>query len=169
MFDSVWLLNLLMIHIRRFIPGEEPALYEIYHSAIHLVACRDYTEAQLQAWASTGADAEVWAARIRGINPFVAVLEGKPVGYADVQQNGYIDHFFVSGRHPRQGIGSALMAVLEAEARGLGITELTSHVSRTAQPFFERFGFHVVEQRMPVIRGIAIPNALMRRVLSDEG
>lgn len=156
------------IQIRRLIEGEESALYEIYHSAIHLIACRDYSEDQLRAWASTGEDRDVWATRMHSINPFVAVLEGKPVGYADVQPNGYIDHFFVSGRHPRQGIGRSLMMVLEAEARRLGVRELTSHVSRTAQPFFERFGFHVVEQRLPVIQEIAIPNALMRRILSDE-
>lgn len=39
---------------------------------------------------------------------------------------------------------------------------LSSDVSLTAQPFFARFGFEIVEQRCPVIRGVAIPNALMR-------
>ena len=44
--------------------------------------------------------------------------------------------------------------------------ELTSDVSRTAQPLFERFGFTVVEERQPELRGVVIPNAFMRlRVL----
>ena len=152
------------MRIRRFNPGEEPALFEIYHSAIHLIASRDYTEAQVNAWAPSDFDHDLWANRIRGINPFVAEIDGKPVGYADIQENGYIDHFFVSGRHPRQGIGSALMAVLESEARRMGIVTLTSDVSRTAQPFFRSFGFQVVEQRVPVMRGVEVPNALMRKV-----
>ena len=105
---------------------------------------------------------------MRGIDPFVAEIEGRPVGYADVQKNGYIDHFFVSGLHPRQGIGRSLMAVLEAEARRLGVTELSSDVSRTAQPFFASFGFKVVEQRVPVVRGVVVPNALMRKALDAQ-
>ncbi|MBK1612147.1 GNAT family N-acetyltransferase [Rubrivivax gelatinosus] len=153
------------MRIRRFNPGEEPALFEIYHSAIHLIASRDYTEQQINAWAPAVLDEEVWANRIRVINPFVAELEGALVGYADVQQNGYIDHFFVSGRHPRQGIGSALMAVLESEAKRHQITELTSDVSRTAQPFFAHSGFQIVEQRVPVVRGVEIHNALMRKFI----
>jgi putative acetyltransferase len=97
----------------------------------------------------------------------VAEIDGQPVGYADVQQNGYIDHFFVSGHYPRQGIGKALMVFIHSEALRLNITELTSNVSRTAQPFFERFGFIVVEQRKPVIRGFEMQNALMRKSLGD--
>ena len=151
------------MHIRRFNPGEEQALFDIYHSAIHLIAIRDYTEEQVSAWAPSNLDEELWVRRMRGINPFVAEIEGKLVGYADVQENGYIDHFFVSGQHPRQGIGRSLMGVLESEAKRLGVTELTSDVSRTAQPFFERFGFQIVEQRIPVIRGVEVPNALMRK------
>jgi putative acetyltransferase len=117
------------MHIRRFNPGEEPALFDIYYSAIHLIAIRDYTEEQVNAWAPSNPDKELWVRRMRGINPFVAEIEDKLVGYADVQENGYIDHFFVSGRHPRKGIGRSLMQVLESEAERLGVTELTSDVS----------------------------------------
>jgi putative acetyltransferase len=49
------------------------------------------------------------------------------------------------------------------EATALGIPEMTADVSRTAGPFFEKFGFEIVEQRFPVVRGVEIPNALMRR------
>jgi putative acetyltransferase len=152
--------------IRRYRLGEEPALFEVYYSAIHLVARRDYSPEQIQAWAPRDLDQGLWATRIRGINPFVAELGGELVGYADIQANGYIDHFFVSGQHGRRGIGTALMNHLLHEARCASLTELRSDVSRTAQPFFERFGFTVVEERQPELRGVVIPNALMRlRVL----
>lgn len=155
------------VHIRRHREGEEPALFEIYYSAIHLVACRNYTPEQLQAWAPRDFDAELWRRRIRGISPFVAELNGQIVGYADLQPNGYIDHFFVSGTHPREGIGSQLMQHLLDQAQALGISELTSDVSRTAQPFYETFGFSVVEQRCPELRGVVVPNALMRRTCNE--
>ncbi len=153
------------MNIRRFHHGEEPKLFNIFHSAIHLIASRDYTNEQVHAWAPSSVDADLWARRMRGIKPFVAELDGELVGYADVQGDGYIDHFFVSGHHPRQGIGKALMEALEAEARSLGLQELTSDVSVTAQPFFEHFGFLVVEHQRPVIDGVEMLNARMRKLL----
>lgn len=99
------------------------------------------------------------------MQPFVAEQGGEIVGYADVQPNGYIDHFFVSGRHARQGIGQRLMQRIHQEADALGLTELTSHVSKTAEPFFLRNGFEVVERQLPVRRGVVLQNAVMRKVL----
>lgn len=151
------------VRIRRSRPGEEAALFEIYHSAIHLVAIRDYTPEQVEAWAPRDLDAALWQRRIRGIDPFVAERGGQLPGYADLQPDGYIDHFFVSGRHPRQGIGSMLMTHILQQAADRGMAELGSDVSRTAQPFFAKFGFVVTEQRLPELRGVVIPNARMRR------
>lgn len=148
--------------IRRYREGEEPALFDVYYSAIHLVASRDYTSQQIEAWAPRDLNALLWERRIQGINPFVAELDGTVLAYADVQASGYIDHFFVSGTHPRRGLGTMLMTRILEEAARLELRELTSDVSRTAQGFFERFGFGVVEQRNPVLNGITIPNVLMR-------
>ena len=153
------------MHIRRFRIGEERDLFKVFHSAIHLVASRDYTPKQVNAWAPISLDQELWTRKIRDIKPFVAEIDGKVVGYADVQSSGYIDHFFVSGYYPGQGIGRLLMSTLHSEATLLGLTELTSDVSRTAQPFFEKFGFCIIEQRMPELRGVVVPNAHMRKVL----
>lgn len=159
--------------IREFRFGDEPALHAVYHSAIHQIAIRDYTAEQVNAWAPDTLDLEVWKKRMRGIKPFVAVADGEIVGYGDVQTNGYIDHFFVSGTCPRQGVGRLLMEKIHETANQIGLSELRSDVSRTAQPFFEHFGFQVVEQRSPVIRGVIVPNASMRKVLvaipTDEG
>jgi putative acetyltransferase len=149
--------------IRRYIAGEKSSLFDIYFTVIHLVASHDYTPEQVQAWAPRDFDVDLWARKMREINPFVAELNGELVAYADVQSNGYIDHFFVSGKRSRRGIGSLLMKKIIAEAASLGIPLLTSNVSRTAQPFFQRFGFVAAEERNPEIRGIVVPNALMCR------
>jgi putative acetyltransferase len=150
-------------YIRRYAAGEEPALFDVYFTAIHLVASHDYTPEQIQAWAPRDLDVDLWKRKMREINPFVADLNGELVGYADVQPNGYIDHFFVSGKHPRRGIGSLLMKRILAEAASLSIPLLTSHVSRTAQPFFQTFEFVITVQRYPEVRGVIVPNALMCR------
>ena len=157
------------MEIRRFRPGDEAALFNVYFMAIHAVASRDYSPEQIEAWAPADLDANLWAKRIQGIQPFVAELGGEIVGYADVQPDGYVDHFFVSGAHPRQGIGTRLMARIHEEAKSLGLTELTSDVSTTAEPFFALHGFKVVERRLPVLRGVTLQNALMRKELQRSG
>lgn len=56
-----------------------------------------------------------------------------------------------------------------AEAARLHLPELTADVSRSAQPFFVHHGFVIVAQQAPIRRGVAIPNARMRKVLGDRG
>jgi len=151
--------------IRAFRAGDEPYLHEVFHSAIHGIASKDYTPEQVSAWAPEFVDAELWADRMRGIAPFVAERDGRPIAYADIQPSGYIDHFFVSAPFARQGVGSKLMRRLHDEAAAKGIHVLTSQVSRTAQPFFKHWGFSIVEERQPVVRSVVIPNALMKKEL----
>ena len=158
----------MQITLRAFHIGDEAALYRVHHGAVHRVASRDYTPEQLNAWAPPEPDHDAWLIKMRTLRPFVAEAGGVIVGYADVQPSGYIVQFFVSADFPRQGVGRMLMDRIHEEAARLGVTELTSDVSKTAQPFFARFGFEIVEQRFPVRRGVIIPNALMRKILTTQ-
>ena len=153
------------MHIRDFRVGDEMALYAVFQSAVHQLASQHYTADQISAWAPQIVDQALWTDRMRGIRPFVCEHAGHILGYADLQSNGYIDHFYVSGTHARRGIGTMLMNRIHQAANLQGIKVLTSDVSRTAQPFFQRFGFVIVEQRSPLVRGVVVPNALMRKEL----
>ena len=154
------------MNIREFQLGDEAGLHAVFLSAVHELASKDYTPEQIEAWAPASFDPDAWAKRMQGIRPFVVESNGRLVAYADVQATGYIDHFFVSGPFARAGIGTLLMNRIHETAFAQGIGMLTSDVSRTAQPFFTQFGFIVVEQRAPVVRGVTVPNALMRRELT---
>jgi len=151
-----------MIELREFRPGDEPALRAVFESAIHDVAIRDYTQARVDAWAPRR---ELWTRRMQGIAPFVAEQDGQIVAYADVQPSGYIDHFFVAAAANGQGIGRRLMERIHERAQELGIAELTSEVSRTAQPFYRHFGFEIVDRHVKDVRGVGIEYAAMRKVL----
>ena len=153
------------LHIRPFRPGDEASLMRVFRCSVHGIASRDYSPEQINAWAPADMDAEAWGEKMRSLLPFVAEVDGDVAGYADLQPSGYIDHFFVSGEHPRRGVGSLLMATLHASAQRQGITVLTADVSLTAEPFFARHGFGVVERRLPVRRGVVLQNALMRKGL----
>ena len=154
------------MRIRLFRPGDEAALLRVFQSAVHLVCARDYTAAQCAAWAPTQMDMAVWSERMRLLMPFVVEHEGEIIAYADLQPSGYIDHFFVSGQHQRLGAGRQLMARIHADAARHGMTELSSHVSLTAEPFFRHYGFEVMHRRYPVRNGVALEYARMRKVLA---
>jgi len=151
--------------IRRFRPGDEAALADVIHSSIHELAKYDYTPEQLEAWAPTPFDPVRWGARIRGLQPFVAEIDGAAAGYADLQPSGYIDHFFVAGAHARRGVGNALMEAIHREARQRGLRELYADVSLTAEGFFARHGFAVEKRQTVLSRGVALENARMRKRL----
>ena len=57
------------------------------------------------------------------------------------------------------------MKALHARAAELGLVRLFSDVSLTAEPFFERFGFSVVERKSVLIGKIPLPNARMEKLL----
>ena len=155
------------MHIHPFRPGEERVLHAVFLSTVHGLASKDYTRQQIEAWAPADIDPDLWSRLIQRIQPFVVLHEKEIVAYADLQPSGYIDHFFVCATHARQGVGSLLMKHLLAEAHTRAIAGLLSNVSLTAQPFFESFGFSIIEQRSPVLRGVVIPNALMHKKLTS--
>ena len=152
--------------VRAFKNGDEPALQAVFYSAVHTIAAKDYAPEQLDAWAPHRPDWEAWTARMQALQPFVAEADGRIVGYADLQASGHIDHFFVSGKHARRGVGRLLMERLHARAAELGLARLFCDVSVTAQPFFERFGFHVVEHKSVITGQVSLPNARMEKALA---
>ncbi len=154
-----------MIELRAVQPGDGPALRAVFESAIRGTARRDYSQLQVDTWAPRDYDPATWALRVQGIRPFVALVDGRVAGYADLQASGYIDHFYVAAEAGGRGVGGRLMRRILARADELGLGELASHVSITAQPFFAHFGFEVVEHRVVDVRGVEMRNAAMRRIL----
>ncbi|MGJ7545067.1 GNAT family N-acetyltransferase [Variovorax sp. LT1R16] len=154
------------LHIRPFHEADAPTLRAVFESSVHTLAAPYYTPAERAAWAPRAHDAVQWAERMRALQPFVAELDGRIAGFADLQPSGYIDMFFVAGGCGGRGVARALMAWIEASAHERGIGMLFADVSLAAETFFERAGFEV-EQRQTVERaGVALRNARMTRTLA---
>jgi putative acetyltransferase len=153
--------------LREFRSGDELLLRDVFHSAVHELAIANYTREQVEAWSPEDFDREIWLERMQAFRPFVVEDAGRPIAYADLQPSGMIEHFFVSGPYARRGVGTLLMNRIHERAAELGLTELESHVSLTAQPFFRKFGFEIVKQQLPVRRGVALSNAVMKKRLGS--
>ena len=64
------------VHIRRYVPGEEGLLFDVYFTAIHLIASQDYTAEQIEAWAPRSLEAAMWQKRMPGNMPLRRSLKG---------------------------------------------------------------------------------------------
>ena len=136
-----------MITIRDYVESDAAVLWDIFYNTIRRINSRDYSQAEVESWASDEQDPVLWEKRMKGICPFIAEIKGVAVGYADLQASGLIDHFFCHHSYQRQGVGTALMEHIFSVGESKGIERYYSKVSRTAKPFYERFGFSVVTEQ----------------------
>ena len=154
-----------VMHVRDLQPGEEGVLWHLFYNTIHHVNVRDYSESQVCAWAPENCEPGIWEKKMHAISPFVAQIKEEIIGYSDLQSDGLIDHFFVHHEWQRRGVGRLLMTEIERRASLGRIGQLETHASITARPFFEAFGFEVVREQEPDIRGVKLKNYFMRRTL----
>ncbi len=150
--------------IRKYQPGEEFILHEVFVSSVHENAQGYYNKQQLDAWAPTNFDEEIWIERLKGISPFVILVNNEIMGYADLQDNGYIDHFFIRGGEAQKGYGTNLMEKILAEAKRSNIKKITSNASLAAQKFFLKHGFEIVKKQIVIIKGIELENTLVKKL-----
>ena len=88
--------------------------------------------------------------------------------YSVLQQSiGDIVHsLFVHAEYQSRGIGSGLLEQAEAYAHMQGAVRITSEVSLTARPFFERKGYRVDREQQIDRGGVLLTNFLMYKTLS---
>ncbi len=153
--------------VRPFRSGDEPHLAEIFHSAIHQVASRHYSEAQVNAWAPQIPAAVRFAARAAdGRTIMVATNENDlPIAYGDLEPDGHIDHLFCQPDVAGTGIAAAIYRELEANAVSQGIVRLYVEASEPARRFFLKQGFEVVERNDFELSGVPIHNFRMEKRL----
>lgn len=153
------------MQIRRFKPGEEIALWNLFHDSIQHIDTSIYTSAQLNAWSPDRVDMAKWRARMRNLAPFVVECDKQLIGYADVQATGYVDHFFVHHLWQRRRVGTLLMQILLEVAKQDAIDNLFADVSIAAKPFFESWGFRTEKEQLVQIDKEVLKNYRMVKPL----
>lgn len=157
-----------MLTIRKYKEQDAQATWLLFFNTIRNINIRDYSKAQVQAWAPESLDLFIWNKRMSDIEPFIAEIEGVIVGYADLQNDGLIDHFFCHQDYQRQGVGRALMLAILHDGNNKKIKQYFSQVSITAKPFFEHFGFKVKKQQAIEIGEQVLTNYHMQKSAQSE-
>lgn len=151
--------------LRNYKPSDCAILADLFYHTVHGVNAGDYTEEQLNAWATGSVDLAEWNRSFLDHNTVVAEDGGRIAGFGDMDQTGYLDRLYVHKDHQNQGIATAICDRLEQAA----ITgRIITHASITAKPFFLHRGYRVVREQQVCRNGIWLTNFVMERLLSKR-
>lgn len=143
--------------LREYQPSDCKELTELFYNTVHTVNAKDYTEKQLDAWATGQEDREKWNLSLKEHYSVVAVAGSIIAGFGDIDDTGYLDRLYVHKDYQRQGIATAICDKLEAAVQG----KIVTHASITARPFFEKRGYKVIKEQRVERQGIFLTNYIM--------
>lgn len=147
--------------LRKYRPSDCADMAKLFYDTVHKINAKDYSNEQLDAWASGNINLEAWDASFLEHNTFVAEIDGNIVGFADMDNTGYLDRLFVHKDFQSMGIATALVNELEQSARASGIFRFETYASITARPFFEKRGYIVEFENQVIRKGITLVNYKM--------
>lgn len=153
------------MEIRTHKPADIPDISRLFFNTIRRINSRDYTPAQVQAWAPTIYNNDYWSQRFLKRQVLVAEDRNKIVGFAEYEPSGHIDCFYVHHEYQHRGIGKALLQQIESELQKLNVHRLYAEVSITARPFFTGRGYAVIEERDAEYHDVLIKLFLMEKYI----
>jgi GNAT superfamily N-acetyltransferase len=138
----------MVLDIRKAVPGDAPAACALLRRSIELGCKADHHDrpAVLEAWLGnkTAANVGAWFANPSNHALVAEQVDGKPgelLGLCLLNQAGKVALCYVAPQVLRSGIGSALLAAAEEQARAWNITKLHLHSPASASGFFARLGY----------------------------
>lgn len=144
--------------IRHLKKEDKDELLDLFCTTINTVNLGDYTQEQVSMWGSRTRHEPVWNKSFDNKEVFVCEVDGSLLGFCELQEDGYIDRFFVASESVGKGVGKKLFSALETSAKEQDIKELYANASITAKPFFEKLGFIVQNKQTVYIEEIQYTN-----------
>ncbi len=161
-------LNNKKILIRLAKLNDLTALQELFVDTIEAVCRNHYSPEQIAVWTSSIENTQRWTDKLVKQYFIIAEIDNKIVGFASLENNEYLDFMYVHKDYQRQGIADNLYSEILAKAIKHGTTLLTSDVSITARPFFEKKGFKLIAEQKINIKGVEVINFKMTLELKLE-
>lgn len=153
--------------LRPFRADDSAALGRLFYDTIHAINARDYSPAELAAWAPSVPSPDWIAGRAASRIVVVAEDASGLLGFAELRPNDrHLDCLYARHDNQGRGVGTALLHAIETEARALGLTRLLTEASLTARPFFERRGFRLIARQTVERHGVKLVNFRMTKALN---
>ena len=149
--------------IRKYKSSDCEQLAELFYQTVHNVNAKDYTQEQLDVWATGNVNLEKWNKSFLEHYTIVAIKDEIIVGFGDIDKTGYFDRLFVHKDYQKQGIASIMCNELEQSVKG---NKITTYASITAKPFFEQRGYKVIREQQVIRNGISLTNYVMKKSIN---
>lgn len=147
------------MRIREYRATDCKEITTLFYHTVHTVNAKDYTQEQLDVWATEQADLEKWNRSLQANYSIVCIENAVIVGFGDIDKTGYLDHLYVHADYQGKGIGTAICNQLEQAVQG----DITTHASITAKPFFAKRGYQVVKEQQVERQGVFLTNFCMKK------
>lgn len=151
--------------VRKYRKEDNESLVRLFYDTVRTICARDYTPAQIAVWAPDQIDPEQWCKSFEINVTFVAEIENRIVGFANMDDAGYLDRLYVAADCQRMGVAASLIQTIEKQAREKNLSEIQVDASITALPFFLRKGYAIVKENIVERRGEELKNYSMRKQL----
>lgn len=150
--------------IRAALQSDAVELKNLFQNTVLAINRRDYSQAEVEDWASCGDDLSNIENMIKTHYFIVAVnQQSEIVGFSSITSQGYLHSMFVHKDFQGEGIATMLLNETEQYAITNGIMRITSEVSLTARPFFEKKGYIVEEEQKRKANQLSLTNFWMAK------
>lgn len=150
--------------IREAQQSDAVALKELFQDTVLVINRRDYSQSEVEDWASCGDNLSEIKDMIKTHYFIVAVNQrSQVVGFSSITPQGYLHSMFVHKDFQGKGIATILLEEIERYAITAGIMRITSEVSLTARPFFEKRGYLVEEEQKRKANQLSLTNFWMAK------
>ena len=153
------------MQIREYRTSDCEQLAELFYDTVHSINAKDYTEEQLNVWATGIVDLQEWNRSFLKHKTVIVTENNKIVGFGDIDKSGYLDRLFVHKDYQGRGIASAICDELECSVTG---NLITTHASVTAKAFFQHRGYRVILEQEVIRQGIALKNYVMEKLINSS-
>jgi len=149
-----------MIVIRKYQPKDCKYLSELFYNTVHTINAKDYSNEQVNAWATGEVDLAEWNKSLLNHYSVVAVKDDLIVGFGDIDKTGYLDRLYVHKDYQNQGIATAICDELE---KVFDVDKIITHASITAKPFFLNRGYKQIKEQQVIRNGVVLTNFVMEK------
>lgn len=164
--EFVMVKELKLYDLRILKESDTTEMKELFCSTVLNINIKDYTKEEVEDWASCGENADRWKELISE-NRFIGAFDrdNRLVGFSSMNKDGYLHSMFVHKDCQGRGVATSLLSEVEKIAADFGVTEITSEVSITAKPFFEKRGYNVIKEQRHKAKKLELTNFVMKKVL----
>ena len=156
------------VSLRPYLPTDAERCAAIFRASVEELASEDCSAEQRAVWAARADDPD-FPKRLAGALTLMALVDGDPVGFASLKGAEAIDMLYVEPDFARRGVATALLDALGRLAAARGAKTLTSEVSDTARPLFERHGFQAQRRNLVQLDDEWLANTTMTKRLAPPG